>query len=142
MNLFRRSILIMVAIAAIAVISLSAWNYLKNTGSRNEVKAQTAENWVERTVETEPITTNLLEGGWIKVQFAIETDSPKIKQTLENTSFQTQSIILKIVAQLKREQLGGQAGLQLVEEAVRDKLNETLGGQRVLRVYTTDRLIQ
>lgn len=143
MNLFQKSILIMVSIALLGIGSFVAWQMLKSEpAAKEKEKAATAEELVERTVVTEEITTNLNGGGWIKIRFAIEADSPKTKESLEKTMFQTQSIIIKILSQMNEEKLAGEKGLQMVEEMIKEKLNNSLEGEKIANVYTTDRIIQ
>lgn len=144
MNLFQKSIIIIVSIALLGVGSFTVWHMLKTEPSsqKESGKVASAAELVERTVETEVITTNLDGGGMIKIRFAIEADSPETKETLEKTRFQTQSIIIKILSQLNQEKLAGEKGLQLVENAIQEKLNNSLEGEKIVKVYTTDRIIQ
>lgn len=144
MSLFQKSIIIIVSIALLGVGSFTVWHMLKTepSGQNASGKVASAAELVERTVETEVITTNLYGGGMIKIRFAIEADSLETKETLEKTRFQTQSIIIKILSQLNQEKLAGEKGLQLVENAIQEKLNNSLEGEKIVKVYTTDRIIQ
>jgi len=144
MSLYQKSLLIIVCIALLGFGSIGTWMFFKSEFSGKEAGSLSvsAKDLMERTVETETITTNLYGGGWIKIRFAIEADSAETKERLEQTMFQTKSIIIRILSQLDRDKLTGENGLKIVEDAIQDKLNEALEGEKIVKVYTTDRIIQ
>lgn len=148
MKLFYKSLIIMLCITIIGVGGFVFWK----KGEDAEVSSQeethqeepiTSAELKELVVETQVITTNLLDRGFIKAKFAIQTDSKETKERLGKLMFQAESIIIKSLAQMSKEKVLGEKGLELLEQTIKDELNNMLEAEdKVVKVYITERMIQ
>jgi flagellar basal body-associated protein FliL len=146
MNLFLKSLVIMLVISMIGVGSLLGWQYWTSEKAAKpeavDVQSLPADKLLKYIVETESITTDLYSGGYIQTQFSLQTDSPETKLELDKRRYEVESIIIKILSQMKKEELMGTEGLLLAEAKLKQGINHSLQKEAIVRVYTTDRLLQ
>jgi flagellar protein FliL len=101
-----------------------------------------AKELAESTVSLEEITTNLLSDQFIRISFTIQTDGKKAKEELEMRDFQVRDIIIKELSDMKAEQFQGQKGVVELEERLKGKINELMQEGKVVKVYTTSKMLQ
>ncbi|WP_139368082.1 flagellar basal body-associated protein FliL [Priestia abyssalis] len=121
------------AVAAIVVLKLT---------NNNQVKEPSAKEVVEATVQIDEITTNLSNDQFIRIAFSIQTDSKKAKEELEMRDFQVRDIIVKDLSDMKAEQFKGRQGLSELEERLKVKINKLMQEGKVVKVYTTSKMLQ
>lgn len=147
MKLVYKSLIIILCITIIGVGGFLGWTYLQNKETSaeektNEEKLLTSAELITHMVETQPITTNLLDRGFIKIQFAIQADSPETKTRIEKLMFQAESTIIKILSQMTREKVLAEDSLVYLEQSVKDQLDNMLEGEKIVKVYVVDRVVQ
>lgn len=144
-KLFQMSLILLIAVALLGVITLVLWQtYFKSAEANVEEtkeKELSIDEILERTVETEQITTNLYSGGYAVVKFKIQADSPKAKEELEKRMYQVKHIIIKTLASMTAADIQGADGLSLMETKIQQEINQLLDEGKVVKVYTTERIL-
>lgn len=121
------------AVAAIVIFKLT---------NNNETKEPSAKEVVEATVQIDEITTNLANEQFIRIAFSVQTDSKEAKEELEMRDFQVRDIIVKDLSDMKAEQFQGREGLSELEERLKVKINKLMQEGKVVKVYTTSKMLQ
>lgn len=102
----------------------------------------TADEIVENSVEIPEITTNLLNGDYIRISFTIQTDGKKAKEELEKRNFQVENVIIKKLSGLEAKDLEGTDGKVKLETDLKESLNEYMEEGKIIQVYITSTIIQ
>ncbi|AKG04568.1 flagellar basal body-associated protein FliL [Salimicrobium jeotgali] len=92
------------------------------------------------SLETEEMTTDLKDGGFVRISFRIVTDSKDSLKELEKRDFQMKNVILKQLARMKEEDF--KADLTTLEDSISSKLNEVMKKGKVTKVYTISKVLQ
>lgn len=103
-------------------------------------KANPLDQLVKYSYETPEITTDLESGGFVRIQFQVETDGKKAFNEISKREFQLKNILIKELAQLSEDNFT--VNLTNLEKIVKEKLNEIMTEGKVLNVYTTSKLLQ
>lgn len=104
------------------------------------VKGDPIEDLVKYSYETPEITTDLKEGGFVRIQFQIVTDGKKAKNEIESREFQLKNILIKELAHLTEEEFT--TSLDDLEKIVQKKLNELMTEGKIIDVYTISKILQ
>ncbi|AWI14172.1 hypothetical protein B4065_0824 [Caldibacillus thermoamylovorans] len=102
----------------------------------------TADEIVENSVEIPEITTNLLNGDYIRISFTIQTDGKKAKEELEKRNFQVENVIIKKLSGLEAKDLEGTEGKVKLEKDLKESLSEFMEEGKIIQVYITSTIIQ
>ncbi|KIO61836.1 hypothetical protein B4064_0776 [Caldibacillus thermoamylovorans] len=102
----------------------------------------TADEIVENSVEIPEITTNLLNGDYIRISFTIQTDGKKAKEELEKRNFQVENVIIKKLSGLEAKDLEGTEGKVKLENDLKESLSESMEEGKIIQVYITSTIIQ
>ncbi|MGP4075613.1 flagellar basal body-associated protein FliL [Halobacillus sp. K22] len=94
----------------------------------------------ESSMLTEDITTDLINGDFVRIRFRIVTDSKRSLEELQKRDFQMQNILIKELAVMDLKSF--QSGLGELEEQLKIKLNEVMSQGTVTDVYTVDKVLQ
>jgi flagellar protein FliL len=152
MNLLKKTMLVIGIITVFGVAGYAVWDQLFT--SEKEVKAkdtnqnidvvldQPVNELIEQSVDTETITTNFVDQGFIKTKFKIITSSKQNAEEIKKLQFLVESTIIKSLNEMKQEEAKGLQGFTYIETMLKDKLNKELGKDYITRVYTIDLLIQ
>ncbi|MBT2657796.1 flagellar basal body-associated FliL family protein [Bacillus sp. ISL-18] len=133
----------MILIGAVAILLLGGtWFFLSQSTSKKEPKELSADEIVARMVETEPMTTNLHAGGFIQLGFKIETSSEKAKEELTNRLFQVNNIAIRLISAMTEEQVKSPEGMTEFEKNMQTELNKEMQTGKIVRIYTTNKMIQ
>ncbi|WP_257350043.1 flagellar basal body-associated protein FliL [Pseudalkalibacillus decolorationis] len=136
----------LVIIAAISIVAVAGvFLYFNLTSDEAETEASeklSASELVELSVDTKELTTNLADKGFAKVQFRIQVDTQKAKKELETRMFQVQNSIIYELSGTKSEELQGPEGIQILEGELQKTINDYLEHGEVVRVYTTQKIVQ
>jgi flagellar FliL protein len=139
-------LLILIAFLLLGAVSFLVWMTLMKTNEHPSAAdgsmSLTADEQLERTVETADLTTNLYSKGYAQLKFQILTTSPKTKAELEKRMFQVRSHILQIVASKNKEDLRGTEGIAQLEQEIEVRINGILHNGQVQQVFTTKKLLQ
>ncbi|NRD79375.1 flagellar basal body-associated FliL family protein [Bacillus sp. BRMEA1] len=145
MKLYVKSILILVAITVVGVGGYFAWNQFMHP-SKAEAKAKaeqpSIDDLINNSIDVDPVTTNFSDGGYIKAQFKLITNSQKNADEIKKLPFRLEDTIIQTINQMKKEDAVGPNGFTLIENNVKNDLNKALGKTYFTRVYLVDKLIQ
>lgn len=95
---------------------------------------------VKYSYETPEVTTDLQDGGFVRVQFQIVTDGKKAKSEISDREFQLKNILIKELSQLTEEEFSTE--LDHIEETVLTALNEVMTEGKIVDVYTISKILQ
>jgi flagellar FliL protein len=145
MKLFVKSLLILVVITAIGVGGYFVWHQLTHS-AQAEAKSKpgkpTVDDLINDSVDTDSITTNFADGGFIKAKFKLITTSQTNADEIKKLNFRIQDTIIQTINQIKKADAVGPKGFTFIENNVKNDLNKVLGGNYITRVYLVDKLIQ
>ncbi|MFC7372179.1 flagellar basal body-associated protein FliL [Fictibacillus iocasae] len=127
---------------AISAVGASGYYIFTMFSPKTEASVPTAEELEELTVETEEITTNLLDDAYVKIRFKIQADSKEGKEELEKRLFQVNNLIIYEISGMKTESLKGPAGMAGLEKTLQGKISKIMLDGKVSKVYTTQKIIQ
>lgn len=131
---------ILVALTLIGVLSLVLYTqFFQQTEAGGE---PTVDQILERSVETEEITTNLLSDHIIRSQFVIQLESDEAREEFEKRDFQVENIIIQELSDMNEADFQGSAGIQELETRIRGRVNEIMNEGQVVQVYMNQRVIQ
>ena len=132
----------LIIIIAMTLIGVVALVVIMNFTDTTKTKEPTIDEIIEYSVETEKITTNLLDNNFIVVKFKIQTDSKKAKEELTKRMFQVKNIIIEEMSSMKTEQFKGKEGIIELENIIKMQINEVMTEGTVEEVYVIDFVIQ
>ena len=104
------------------------------------VEADPIEDLVKYSYETPEITTDLEEGGFVRIQFQIVTDGTKARNEIANREFHLKNILINELTQLTEEEFT--IGLDELEQILLKKLNELMTEGKIIDVYTISKILQ
>lgn len=130
---FLISLISVVILSTIVVIVVL--NY-----TSGEPKAETIDDIVEHSFETEEVTTDLEDGSFVRIQFNIITDGKKAQEEISKRGFQINNVLIKELATMNEEDF--KTGLDELEDSVKDRLNELMTDGQITEVYTINKILQ
>ncbi|MDX8362245.1 flagellar basal body-associated protein FliL [Cytobacillus sp. IB215316] len=142
MNKNRLYTLMIIMLATFTIVGLILLFVLLDIGDKDVEAAPTIDEIIDNSMDMDDITTNLLDEGFIRVSFKIETDSKGSKKELQKRDFQVRNIIIQEISEMKAEQFSGKEGKIYLEEKLMNKINELMQDGNVNRVYITSFLLQ
>ncbi|NMD69113.1 flagellar basal body-associated protein FliL [Bacillus sp. DNRA2] len=138
----KLKVIIIMALSAIVLLGVIWFGLTQLTKKEEKPKGLSADEIVETSVETEMITTNLGSGGYIQLRFRIQASNKDAVEELTERNFQVRNIVLRLAASMTTEEAKSANGMIKFEEDMKNQLNELLQSGTVIRVYTTDKIIQ
>ncbi|CEE01400.1 hypothetical protein BT1A1_1571 [Caldibacillus thermoamylovorans] len=135
-----RLLLIFMSVVIIALAVGLYYFFMKGTEAAGG--KPTADEIVENSVEIPEITTNLLNGDYIRISFTIQTDGKKAKEELEKRNFQVENVIIKKLSGLEAKDLEGTEGKVKLENDLKESLSESMEEGKIIQVYITSTIIQ
>lgn len=135
-----RLLLIFMSVVIIALAVGLYYFFMKGTEAAGG--KPTADEIVENSVEIPEITTNLLNGDYIRISFMIQTDGKKAKEELEKRNFQVENVIIKKLSGLEAKDLEGTEGKVKLENDLKESLSEFMEEGKIIQVYITSTIIQ
>jgi flagellar protein FliL len=132
--------IILVALTLIGVMALVVYTQLFQV---EEAEGEpTIDQVLERSVETEEITTNLLSNHIIRSQFVIQMENAQAKNEFEKRSFQVENIIIQELSDMSANDFQGSDGIENLEDRIRSRVNQIMQEGYVVQVYMNQRVIQ
>ncbi|MBO8171010.1 MAG: flagellar basal body-associated FliL family protein [Bacillaceae bacterium] len=146
-KLFNMAIIILVAIALLGTVTFVLWKTYLDTGSvvegsSIEEEPKSIDEILSLTISTDEITTNLYSGDFIMVQFDLQVDNEEARAELEKRLNQVNHIVIKILSSSTPEDINGAEGLTELEARIMNEVNAILNNGRVVKVYTTKKVLQ
>ncbi|WP_226534696.1 flagellar basal body-associated protein FliL [Fictibacillus halophilus] len=129
-------------VVAIGLIGAAGYFGFQYFSPKTEASEPTAEELDKLMVETDEITTNLADKSYVKIKFKIQADNKDAKKELEKRLFQVNNLIIYEISNKKTEELSGQKGLISLEDTLKSEINKVMQDGKVVRVYTTQKIIQ
>lgn len=142
MNLYIKSILIILLITLLGVGGGLIWEKVSTPTEAKAKHSITIDDLLQQSIDTDTITTNFTDGGFIKARFKLIATSQKKAEDLQKLSFEVQSTIIQTLNGMKSEDVNGPKGLDFVENLLKKRLNQELGENYIERVYTTEKTVQ
>ncbi|MBU5466770.1 flagellar basal body-associated protein FliL [Virgibacillus sp. MSJ-26] len=131
----------LISLISIVVISgITVVIVLNLPGKNDKTEAQTIDDIVEYSYETPDITTDLKDGSFVRIQFQITTDGKKAKEEISKRDFQIKNALIKEMAKMDEEDF--KEGLDDLEDALKDRLNEVMTEGKITDVYTISKVLQ
>ncbi|CAM5788216.1 MULTISPECIES: flagellar basal body-associated FliL family protein [Brevibacillus] len=147
-RLFNMALIIIIAISLLGVISFVLWQTYLSPAAQSashdeskEVKALSAKEMQEYSVDTGEITTNLLSKNYIIVRFTITADSSSSKEELEQRLPQVNQIIIKTLAGLEPDDIKGTEGINKLEAKIMNEISALMQEGKIVQVITTKQLL-
>jgi flagellar protein FliL len=133
--------IILIIVAAILLLG-GVWFFLHQSTTEEKTKELSADEIIAMSVKTENITTNLSSGGYVQLSFQLQTDSEKAKRELEKRDFQVKNVILKIFSSLTEDEINSPEETVQFEEQIKNEMNKLMQSGHIVKVYTTNKMIQ
>ncbi|MDM5316522.1 flagellar basal body-associated protein FliL [Fictibacillus sp. b24] len=127
---------------AIGLVGAAGYFGFKQFSPKTEASEPSAEELDKLMVQTDEMTTNLADQAYVKIQFKIQADNKDAKHELEKRLFQVNNLIIYEISNMKTEELSGQKGLVSLEDKLKTEINKVMQDGKVVRVYTTQKIIQ
>lgn len=137
-KLLTITLILLVTITLVGVLALIVLMKF----NEDEAKEPSIDEVIEASVDVPELTTNLLDGDYIRISFKVQTDSKKAKEELEKRDFQVKNIIIEELSELKTEELQGKEGKKQLETTIKEKANSLMQEGKVQKVYITSYMIQ
>lgn len=134
-------LIIIIALTLIGVITVVLYNYISRVPA-DPNRELTIDEIIALSVDTDEITTNLLTNDYIRVQFKIQVDNQKAKNEIEKRDFQVENIIIRELSGRKASDFSGPEGIDDLEDAIIEQINEYMQEGNVVNVYTTRFVLQ
>ncbi|MCE7794597.1 flagellar basal body-associated protein FliL [Salipaludibacillus sp. CUR1] len=135
--------IMLIILAALSLLGLlSVVLFTQFFQETEAVGEPTIDQVLERSVETEQITTNLSSNHIIRTQFVIELENNDAKSEMEKRNFQVENIIIQELSDMTDRDFQGSEGIQRLEDQIRSRVNEIMQDGQVIEVYMNQRVIQ
>lgn len=119
------------------VVGVILFNVL---GDSTTSDAKSIQKVLEHSYETPEITTDLTDGSYVRIQFQILTDSKEATEEISNREFQLRNILIKELATMPQEEF--KENLHVLEDTIKNKLNELMTKGEITDVYTINKILQ
>ncbi|WP_226578783.1 flagellar basal body-associated protein FliL [Halobacillus litoralis] len=138
MNLFK---MMVITLSSLTILGVAALLFVLNMNGPEEPNgARSIDDIRESSFVTEEMTTDLMDGSYVKIRFRIVTDSKKTKDELEKRDFQVQNALIKELAVMETEAF--QTGLTDLEKKMTIRLDQLMESGEVTDVYTVNKVLQ
>ncbi|TLS36620.1 flagellar basal body-associated FliL family protein [Pseudalkalibacillus caeni] len=97
---------------------------------------------IERSINTELLTTNLSSDHFAVVQFNIVLDSKKAYEEVEKRNPEVRAAIISSLANKTKEDLRGAKGIKSLQDSVKQKIESFMTEGKIERILVTEFKIQ
>lgn len=132
-------LIILVSITLIGVVAFVVITQL-NKGTAKQV--ENIDDIIAASVDVEEVTTNLADDSYVKIALKIQTSSKDAAAELKKRDFQVKSILIDELSEMSKKDLDGVKGKEMLENALKTKINELMQDGEVQKVYITSYIIQ
>lgn len=141
-RLLNIMMIILGALTLIGILALVLYTQVFQAQEAQGEREPTIDQVLERSVETEEITTNLLSNHVIRSQFVFQLENPTAKTELEKRSFQVENIIIQELSDMRDADFQGSEGIKELEGRIKSEVNQIMQEGPVIEVYMNQRVIQ
>lgn len=144
-------IMILIAITLIVLAGFVLWDYMDrnsqpadlsqqavNSVSSVKGKKLSAAEVKEMTVLMNDVLTNLANKDFVKISFAFELESKKVKDEFEQLDFKVKAIIIQTLADLTPDQIRGSKGYDNLSTILLNKINPILFEGKLKQIHITN----
>ncbi|WP_251554548.1 flagellar basal body-associated FliL family protein [Neobacillus muris] len=142
MKLYIKSIVIIGIITVAGLGGYFGWEYFQKPKDAEAKESPSAEELLAMSVDTESITTNFKDGGFIKTKFKLITTSKDKAEELKKLEFRIESTIIQYINEVDKENVNGPDGIISLEDNLKTELNKELGDDSITKVYMIEKIIQ
>lgn len=132
-------VIILVSITLIGVVAFVVITQL-NKGTAKQV--ENIDDIISASVDVDEVTTNLADDSYAKIALKIQTSSKDAAAELKKRDFQVKSILIDELSEMSKKDLQGVKGKEMLENALKTKINELMQDGEVQKVYITSYIIQ
>ena len=132
-------LIILVTITLFGVIVVVLLTQLDKSSATPE---PTIDEIVESSVDIPEITTNLADGGFVRISLKVQASDKKAGQELLKRDFQVKNIVIQELSEMERESLEGKQGKIAFQNAIKSQVNELMQDGEVTQVYITSYVLQ
>ncbi|MBS4207616.1 flagellar basal body-associated protein FliL [Bacillus sp. FJAT-50079] len=133
--------IMIVLLTMILLLGVLAYMYLIKIDQKDVAKEPTIDEILKVSVDVPEITTNLRNNQYVKISFKVQTDGKKAKEEFEKRDFQIQNVIIGELSEMEPADLHGKEGKKILEESMRERINELMQDGKVVEVYITSYII-
>jgi flagellar protein FliL len=132
-------LIILVTITLLGVIVVVLLTQLDKGAASTE---PTIDEIVESSVDIPEITTNLADGGFVRISLKVQSSDKKAGEELLKRDFQVKNIVIQELSEMEREALEGKQGKIAFQNAIKSQVNELMQDGEVTQVYITSYVLQ
>ena len=132
-------LIILVTITLIGVIVVVLLTQLDKSSATPE---PTIDEIVESSVDIPEITTNLSDGGFVRISLKVQASDKKAGEELLKRDFQVKNIVIQELSEMQKESLEGKQGKIAFQNAIKSQVNELMQDGEVTQVYITSYVLQ
>ncbi|SER55392.1 flagellar basal body-associated protein FliL [Salisediminibacterium halotolerans] len=133
-------LIVLIALTLIGAVALVLYTQFFDEGTAD--REPTIDEVIERSVETDEITTNLQSNQVIRSQFVIELNDTGARNELEKRDFQVEDIIINELSELGSSDVDGQKGREEMKRSVMNEMNQLLQEGYVEEIYINQWVVQ
>ncbi|GEL06664.1 flagellar basal body-associated protein FliL [Salisediminibacterium halotolerans] len=133
-------LIVLIALTLIGAVALVLYTQFFDEGTADG--EPTIDEVIERSVETDEITTNLQSNQVIRSQFVIELNDKGARNELEKRDFQVEDIIINELSELGSSDVDGQKGREEMKRSVMNEMNQLLQEGYVEEIYINQWVVQ
>ena len=131
-------LIILVTITLIGIIVLVLLQLDKGSGKSEP----TIDEIIESSVDIPEITTNLADGGFVRISLKVQASDKKAGEELLKRDFQVKNIVIQELSEMEKESLEGKQGKIAFQNAIKSQVNELMQDGEVTQVYITSYVLQ
>ncbi|SIS37622.1 flagellar basal body-associated protein FliL [Salimicrobium flavidum] len=130
----------LIVLITLTILGVAAIIIILNLNGSEASGERSIDEIREASLETEEMTTDLENGGFVRISFRVVADSKDGLEELEKRDFQMKNVIIKQLAQMNEDQF--KSDLSTLEETIKLKLNEFMEEGTITDVYTISKVLQ
>ncbi|MED1202066.1 flagellar basal body-associated protein FliL [Heyndrickxia acidicola] len=138
-SLLKKMAIILTIILLVGVIAYVLLNKLNHSSGN---KTPSIDEIVKYSIDVPELTTNLMNGSYIRISFKLETNSSSARDELNKRLFQVNDMIIDQLSQMTSNELEQKNGKDKLKLALMQRINQVMQSGKVVNVYITSYMIQ
>ncbi|MEE1132476.1 MAG: flagellar basal body-associated protein FliL [Caryophanon sp.] len=137
--------IVIVVLVTVLLLGVVGFVVITKLGGNDNETAKVTEPSIEEitlaSVDVPELTTNLMDGNFIRLSLKIQTNSEEAAAELLMREFQTKNIVIQTLSEMAAEDLEGKTGKIDFQNTIKVQLNELMQTGEVQKVYITSYMI-
>lgn len=96
----------------------------------------------DRVFHTDQLTVTIQQKAYIRMKFAVETDSKKTRAELEKAYPLIENKLIHYLSSLDKQTVQTINGIESIEAAIKKELSHFVATGEVMNVYVTEKIVQ